>query len=184
MLKIRLQRTGRKKVPFYRVVVAEHTAAVQGKVIDRIGSYNPLIKPWAFEVNTEKLLEWIKKGAKPSNTVARLLKSADVKDMDKYIVEMKDKKKKKEKDIPKDEAKMKGQSQKEQQETNAPVAEDKPAEDAPSDEKPAEEPAKEEEKPAEEESKPDEKPKEEESKSEDDKEEPKTDEASDDSEEK
>ena len=96
MLKIRLQHTGRKKVPFYRVVVAEHAAAVQGKVIDRLGFYNPIIKPWTFEVDTEKVLEWIKKGAKPSNTVARLLKFAGVKDVDKFVIEMKNRKKKKE----------------------------------------------------------------------------------------
>ncbi len=95
MLKIRLQRTGRKNRPFYRVVVAEHSAPVKGNIIDQLGSYDPLEKPWRFDVDTDKVLEWIKKGAKPTNTVARLLKSAGVKDMEKYIVEMVSRKKKK-----------------------------------------------------------------------------------------
>ncbi len=94
MLKIRLQRTGRNKIPFYRVVVAEHSASAKGYVIDKAGFYNPAVKPWSFEVDTKKILEWIKKGAKPSNTVARLLKAAGEKDMEKFIVEMKDRKKK------------------------------------------------------------------------------------------
>ena len=85
MLKIRLQRTGRNKTPFYRVVVAEHSASVKGYVIEKVGFYNPSVKPWAFEVDTKKILEWIKKGAKPSSTVARLLKAAGEKDMDKFV---------------------------------------------------------------------------------------------------
>lgn len=94
VLKIRLQRTGRKKMPFYRVVVAEHSTAVQGSYIDQIGFYNPLVKPWSFEVNADKALEWVKKGAKPTNTVARLLKASGVKGMESFIIEMKDRKKK------------------------------------------------------------------------------------------
>ncbi|MCK5604817.1 30S ribosomal protein S16, partial [Candidatus Pacearchaeota archaeon] len=92
VLKIRLQRTGRKKMPFYRVVVAEHSTAVQGGYVDQIGFYNPLVKPWSFEVDTDKALEWIKKGAKPTNTVARLLKASGAKGMERFIVEMKDRK--------------------------------------------------------------------------------------------
>lgn len=94
MLKIRLQRTGRENIPFYRIVVAEHKSSVKGKYIEKLGFYNPLVKPWEFKVDTDKVAEWIKKGAKPSNTVARLLKAAGVKDMEKFIIEMKDRKKK------------------------------------------------------------------------------------------
>jgi len=94
VLKIRLQRTGRENIPFYRVVVAEHKNSAKAKFTEHLGFYNPLIKPWRFEVDTDKIAEWIKKGAKPSNTVARLLKAAGVKDMDRFIVEMKDRKKK------------------------------------------------------------------------------------------
>lgn len=94
MLKIRLQRTGRENIPFYRVVVTEHTSPVKSKFIANLGFYNPQVKPWQFKVDENKVSEWIKKGAKPSNTVARLLKAAGVKDMDKFIIEMKDRKKK------------------------------------------------------------------------------------------
>ena len=94
MLKIRLQRTGRKKQPFFRVVVAEHTNAATGKFIEKLGHYNPLVKPWDFKVDTDKVMAWIKKGAKPTNTVARLLKSAGVSGMEKYIIDMKSRKKK------------------------------------------------------------------------------------------
>lgn len=116
MLKIRLQRTGRENIPFYRIVVAEHTSPVKGKVIERVGFYNPLIKPWSFEFDKEKIPAWIKKGAKPSNTVARLLKAAGVADMEKFIVDMKDRKKKKE--SVKEEVKA----------DEAPAAKEKPAE--------------------------------------------------------
>lgn len=94
MLRIRLQRTGRNKTPFYRVVVAEHSAAVQGGYIDRIGQYNPIAKPKLFQIDRDKLASWIKKGAKPSNTIARLLKGSGVDGMEPYIVPMADRKKK------------------------------------------------------------------------------------------
>ena len=94
MLKIRLQRTGRKGIPFYRIVVAEHKSSVKGKYIAQLGFYNPLVKPWQFKIDSDKAFEWIKKGAKPSNTVARLMKASGVKDMEQFIIEMKDRKKK------------------------------------------------------------------------------------------
>lgn len=96
MLTIRLQRTGRENIPFYRVVLAEHQRPVKSKYIEKLGFYNPLKKPFQFEVDTEKILAWIKKGAQPSSTVARLLKSQGVKDMEKFIKPMKDRKKKSE----------------------------------------------------------------------------------------
>ena len=94
MLKIRLQRAGRENIPFYRVVVADHHRPVKGKFIEKLGYYNPLVKPWKLEVDVEKIQEWIKKGAKPSSTLARLLKAQGVKDMEKYINKMHDRKKK------------------------------------------------------------------------------------------
>ena len=96
MLTIRLQRTGRENIPFYSVVVAEHARPVKSKFIEKLGTYNPLIKPWALVVDTAKIEAWIKKGAKPSSTLARLLKSQGLKDMDRYIKPMKDRKKKSE----------------------------------------------------------------------------------------
>ena len=86
MLKIRLQRTGRKGIPFYRIVVAEHKSSVKGKYIAQLGFYNPLVKPWQFKIDSDKAFEWIKKGAQPSSTVARLMKASDIKDMEKFIV--------------------------------------------------------------------------------------------------
>jgi small subunit ribosomal protein S16 len=99
VLKIRLQRTGRENRPFYRVVVAEHARPVKGKFIDDLGFYDPLVKPWSFEVNMEKVAQWISKGAQPTNTVARLIKATGNKDMEKFIIEMKDRKKKGEEEV-------------------------------------------------------------------------------------
>ena len=96
MLTIRLQRTGRENIPFYSVVVAEHARPVKSKFIEKLGFYNPLAKPWLLQVDTAKIEAWIKKGAKPSSTLARLLKSQGLKDMDRYIKPMKDRKKKSE----------------------------------------------------------------------------------------
>ena len=91
MLKIRLQRSGRKNRPNYRVVVAEHTAPIQGRYIELLGSFDPLVEKHGFQADVAKIEEWIKKGAKPTNTVARLLKGQGVKGMEAFIVEMKDK---------------------------------------------------------------------------------------------
>jgi len=96
VLRIRLQRIGREKKPNYRIVVAEHSSAVvKNKYVEQLGVYNPLDSSSAFKVNTDKLLEWVKKGAKPTNTIARLLKKEGVKGMEPFIIEMKDRKKKK-----------------------------------------------------------------------------------------
>ena len=94
MLKIRLQRSGRENVPFYRVVVADHHRPVKGKFIEKLGYYNPLGKPWTLEVDTDRIQELIKKGAQPSSTLARLLKAKGIKDMEKFINKMHDRKKK------------------------------------------------------------------------------------------
>jgi len=99
VLKIRLQRYGRKNRPNYRVVVAEHSAPIQGKYIDLIGRFDPLIEKHGFVVDVDKIKEWIKKGAKPTNTVARLLKGQGVDGMDVYITEMKDRKVKNPKEV-------------------------------------------------------------------------------------
>ena len=94
MLKIRLQRSGRENIPTYRVVLADHHRPVKGKFIEKLGYYNPLGKPWKLEVDTERILELIKLGAQPSSTLARLLKAQGVKDMEKFITPMHDRKKK------------------------------------------------------------------------------------------
>lgn len=70
MLVIRLRRIGRKKDPHYRIVVTEHTAPVQGSFIAEIGHYHPKSKE--LVIKESEMKSWLDKGAKPSNTVARL----------------------------------------------------------------------------------------------------------------
>ena len=76
MLKIRLRRIGAKKAPFYRVVVAESHYARDGRFVEEIGTYNPLVEPAEVKIDLEKANEWIKKGAQPTDTVKNLLKIA------------------------------------------------------------------------------------------------------------
>ncbi len=85
MLVIRLQRTGRENLPTYRLVVAEKARPVKGKFLEIVGNYLPAQKESSFTVETEKIEAWVKKGAIPSDTVARLLKKKGLKDMDKFI---------------------------------------------------------------------------------------------------
>jgi small subunit ribosomal protein S16 len=73
-LKIKLSRYGRKKVPFYRVVVAEARSKRDGKYIDLLGFYNPTTHPATIQVDRDKTASWISKGAKPTETVEYLLK--------------------------------------------------------------------------------------------------------------
>lgn len=78
-LKIRLARGGSKHRPYYRIVIADSRSPRDGKFIDRVGSYNPLVaktddKRLVLEV--EKVKEWLKKGATPTDRVARLLSTA------------------------------------------------------------------------------------------------------------
>lgn len=94
MLRIRLQRTGRKHKATYRIVVAEHTSPVKTGVIEQIGFFNPMANPVVFELDQAKFDTWIKKGAAPSSTVARILKGKGVKGMEKFIDEMPNRKKK------------------------------------------------------------------------------------------
>lgn len=77
-VKIRLSRAGAKKRPFYRVVVADSRMPRDGRFIDMIGRYDPRQEPSLVEVDKEKAEEWLTKGAKPSRTVAKLLKIAGV----------------------------------------------------------------------------------------------------------
>ena len=73
MLRIRLRRVGKKKQPSYRIVVADSRAPRDGKFVDQVGHYNPLLDPPTIEVSEEKVLRWIGLGAQPSDTVSRLL---------------------------------------------------------------------------------------------------------------
>lgn len=98
MLVIRLRRTGRKKQATYNVVVAEKARAVKGKFLENLGSYNPTVNPKEFTYNIERIQHWIANGAKPSDTVASLLKNDGVAGMEKFI-EPKDKQRKKKKEV-------------------------------------------------------------------------------------
>ncbi|MDR0850236.1 MAG: 30S ribosomal protein S16 [Christensenellaceae bacterium] len=77
-VKIRLTRLGDKKSPFYRVVVADSRVARDGKVIDNLGTYNPLKNPAEIVINKQKAAEWIKNGAEPTETARTVLVKAGV----------------------------------------------------------------------------------------------------------
>ena len=64
MVKIRLQRQGAKKAPFYHIVVADSRSPRDGRIIEKIGSYNPMTDPATIVLDKEKVAEWIKNGAK------------------------------------------------------------------------------------------------------------------------
>ncbi len=103
MLVIRLQRTGRKNLPAYRIVVAEKARAVKKQFIDIVGHYLPAQDPKVIEIDLEKVKEWISKGAQPSDTVAALCKSQGLEGMEKYM-EPRNKQKKKKNEAPEEEA--------------------------------------------------------------------------------
>lgn len=77
-VKIRLKRIGAKKVPYYRIVVADSRSPRDGRFIEEIGTYNPLATPAEFTLDTEKAADWIKKGAQPTEKVRALLKKSGV----------------------------------------------------------------------------------------------------------
>ena len=73
MVKIRLQRFGKKKAPFYHIVVADSKSPRDGKIIEQIGTYNPMTNPSEIVLDKEKVEKWIKNGAKPTETVKHLI---------------------------------------------------------------------------------------------------------------
>lgn len=77
MVKIRLQRFGAKKAPFYHIVVADSKSPRDGKIIEQIGTYNPMTEPATIVLNKEKVENWIKNGAKPTDTVKTLIEKAN-----------------------------------------------------------------------------------------------------------
>lgn len=78
MVKIRLKRLGAHKKPFYRIVVADQRTARNGKFIEELGYYDPMVEPPVIKINAEKAKDWMAKGAQPSDTVRALLKKAGV----------------------------------------------------------------------------------------------------------
>ena len=76
MVKIRLRRMGAKKAPYYHIVVADSRCPRDGKFIEEVGRYNPCTEPAMVQFDLEKVDQWIKNGAQPTDTVASLLKRA------------------------------------------------------------------------------------------------------------
>lgn len=85
MLVIRLQRTGRSNLATYRIVAAEKARAVKGKFLEVLGHYLPAQKTPVLKYDAERILHWVKNGAIPSNTLARILHRGGMKGMDSYI---------------------------------------------------------------------------------------------------
>ncbi|MBS5729150.1 MAG: 30S ribosomal protein S16 [Clostridium sp.] len=77
-VKIRLRRMGAKKAPFYRIVVADSRYPRDGRFIEEIGTYNPVVSPVEVKVDAEKAKQWIANGAQPTDTVKALLKKEGV----------------------------------------------------------------------------------------------------------
>lgn len=80
MVKIRLQRTGKKKKPSYRVVVVDSRAPRDGAFIEIIGHYDPLTDPATIVIKEDKAAKWLNQGAKPSPTVSSLLRKLGIAD--------------------------------------------------------------------------------------------------------
>jgi len=77
-VKIRLRRMGAKKQPFYRLVVADSRSPRDGRFIEELGWYNPLTSDDKVEVDEDKALSWLQKGAQPTDTARRLLRKTGV----------------------------------------------------------------------------------------------------------
>lgn len=160
-LKIRLARGGAKKRPFYRIVVADSRMPRDGRFIERVGTYNPMLPkehPERVELKTERIQHWLSVGARPSDRVARFLGGAEVIEMPTYREQPKKSqpRAKAQERLKEAEEKAAAAAEAEAEAAAAP-AEEAPAEEAPAEEVVAEEAAAEEapaeEAPAEEESK-------------------------------
>ena len=74
MLKIKLQRIGKRNQPYYRIIVAEAKSKISGKYLDLLGTYNPLTNPHTVKLDLSKYQYWKQKGAQPTDTVRKLAK--------------------------------------------------------------------------------------------------------------
>ncbi|MBT5237509.1 30S ribosomal protein S16 [Candidatus Peregrinibacteria bacterium] len=139
MLRIRLQRTGNKNNPTYRIVVADKRNAAKGKFNEIIGHYLPTREPTVFECDTERAAHWMALGAVPTDTMARLLSNSGVKGLEKYIERYAKQKKKNpsEEEIaaaapaPEPAPEAPAEAPAEEVKEEAPAPEEKPAEEAP-----------------------------------------------------
>ena len=78
MVRIRLARGGAKKKPYYRIVVADQRCKRDGRYLERIGFYNPMVEENRFEIDAERLKHWLSVGAQPSDRVGKLMKLANI----------------------------------------------------------------------------------------------------------
>ena len=78
MLTIRLSRIGKKKKPFYRVVVIERTRPRDGRVVEAVGTYDPLKKPEEIKLNADRIKHWLGVGAQPSDTVRSFIRQQKI----------------------------------------------------------------------------------------------------------
>ncbi|MBP3379225.1 MAG: 30S ribosomal protein S16 [Clostridia bacterium] len=78
MVKIRLRRMGKKKSPFYRIVVADSRSPRDGRFIEEVGYYDPMTNPATVKVEEEKVQKWLQNGAQPTETVKSLLTKAGI----------------------------------------------------------------------------------------------------------
>ena len=79
MVRIRLARGGAKKKPYYRIVVADQRCKRDGRYLERIGFYNPMVKENRIEIDAERLKHWLSVGAQPSDRVGKLMKLSNIK---------------------------------------------------------------------------------------------------------
>jgi small subunit ribosomal protein S16 len=77
-VKIRLQRHGRKKAPFYHIVIADSRSPRDGRFIEKIGTYNPMTAPATIQLDLDLAFDWLNKGAQPTDTVNAILRSRGV----------------------------------------------------------------------------------------------------------
>ena len=75
-VKIRLRRMGQKKNPLYRIVVSDSRSPRDGRIVEQIGTYDPMTNPATINLDKEKVATWIKNGAKPTDTVKALIEKA------------------------------------------------------------------------------------------------------------
>lgn len=78
MVKIKLRRMGKKRAPFYRIVVADARTSRDGKSIDEIGTYDPNLNPSVYNINEESAKKWLKNGAQPTERVEKIFKLAGI----------------------------------------------------------------------------------------------------------
>lgn len=140
-LRIRLSRGGAKKRPFYRIVVADSRSPRDGRFIEKIGTYNPMLNrddPARINLDTDRAKHWLGVGALPSDRVAKFLANAD-------IIKLPDRREQSKQHLPKKKAQERMEAEKEAAEAAAAApAEEAPAEEAAAEEAPAEEAAAEE----------------------------------------